>query len=100
MHTCTPLGPKKLSSLHAPALSQIKDICAVLCGLVVAQDYKKGQQLVSDRSFADNAPFFQVSLVLVMAVNVVKQKSVNKTGRWLVSEHSFANEPSGSVTCL
>ena len=32
----------KTSRIHA----QIKDICAILCGLVVAQDYKKGQQLV------------------------------------------------------
>jgi len=39
--------------------TQIKDTCAVLCGLVVAQDYKRGQQLVTDRSFADNATFFQ-----------------------------------------
>ena len=27
-------------------------------GLVVASDYKRGQQLVSDREFADNAAFF------------------------------------------
>ena len=26
--------------------AQIRDICAILCGLVVASDYKKGQQLV------------------------------------------------------
>ena len=26
--------------------TQIKDICAILCGLVVASDYKKGQLLV------------------------------------------------------
>ena len=32
----------KTSRIH----TQIKDICAILCGLVVAQDYKKGQQLV------------------------------------------------------
>ncbi|KAK9836379.1 hypothetical protein WJX84_009511, partial [Apatococcus fuscideae] len=38
---------------------QIKDICAILSGLVVAQNYKKGQQLITDRSFKDNAPFFQ-----------------------------------------
>lgn len=30
---------------------QIKDICAILSGLVVAQNYKKGQQLITDRSF-------------------------------------------------
>ena len=32
----------KTARIHA----QIKDICAILCGLVVASDYKKGQQLV------------------------------------------------------
>lgn len=45
----------KTSRIH----TQIKDICAILCGLVVAQDYKKGQQLVRDRNFQDNAEFFQ-----------------------------------------
>ena len=32
----------KTGRIHA----QIKDICAILCGLVVAQDYKKGQKLM------------------------------------------------------
>jgi len=45
----------KTARIHA----QIKDICAILSGLVVAQNYKKGQQLVQDRNFADNAVFFQ-----------------------------------------
>lgn len=39
---------------------QVKDICAILSGLVVAQDYKRGQALVVNRNFADNAEFFQV----------------------------------------
>lgn len=43
---------------------QVKDICAILSGLVVAQDYKKGQALVVNRNFADNAEWFQVSLCL------------------------------------
>lgn len=34
------------------SLTQIK-------GLVVASDYKKGQRLVADREFADNAEFFR-----------------------------------------
>lgn len=45
----------KTARVHA----QIKDICAILSGLVVAQNYKKGQQLVQERNFADNAAFFQ-----------------------------------------
>lgn len=40
--------------------AQIKDLCAILSGLVVAQDYKRGQQLVTERDFKDNAGFFQV----------------------------------------
>lgn len=40
--------------------AQIRDLCAILSGLVVAQDYKKGQQLVADREFGDNEDFFQV----------------------------------------
>lgn len=38
---------------------QIKRICSILSGLVVAEDYKKGQQLVKCRNFSDNAIFFQ-----------------------------------------
>eukprot|EP00775_Hariotina_reticulata_P012285 gene12285-12421_t len=45
----------KTSRVHA----QIKDFCAILSGLVVAQDYKRGQQLVADRDFDENADFFQ-----------------------------------------
>lgn len=38
---------------------QIKDICQILCGLVVAENYKRGQALIVDRTFKDNAVFFQ-----------------------------------------
>jgi hypothetical protein len=41
------------------ANAQVKDLCAILSGLVVAQDYKAGQRLVQDRDFAANAEFFQ-----------------------------------------
>jgi hypothetical protein len=43
--------------------TQVKDICAILSGLVVAQDYKRGQALVVNRNFVDNAEFFQVRVV-------------------------------------
>ncbi|KAG2500287.1 hypothetical protein HYH03_001865 [Edaphochlamys debaryana] len=45
----------KNQRIHA----QIRDLCAILSGLLVAADYKKGQDLVRDRNFADNADFFQ-----------------------------------------
>jgi Protein of unknown function (DUF2009) len=46
----------KNARIHA----QIKDICAILCGLVVASDYKAGQRLIQNRNFADLAEWFQV----------------------------------------
>lgn len=33
--------------------------CFCLSGLVIANDYSKGQQLLKDKNYADNAPFFQ-----------------------------------------
>jgi len=46
-------------SKQARVTAQIRDMCAILSGLVVASDYKKGQQLVADRDFKDNAEFFR-----------------------------------------
>lgn len=39
--------------------AQIKDLCAILCGLTVAQNFKRGQQLMGDRDFAALSQFFQ-----------------------------------------
>lgn len=39
--------------------AQIKDICAILCGLTVAQNYRRGSQLIMDRDFSDLQDFFQ-----------------------------------------
>ena len=46
-------------SKQARVVAQIRDMCAILSGLVVASDYKKGQRLVAERDFADNADFFR-----------------------------------------
>ncbi|TPX64077.1 hypothetical protein SpCBS45565_g06170 [Spizellomyces sp. 'palustris'] len=40
-------------------VSQIKELCAILSGLVLAADYKVGQELFQDRDFGNNAEFFQ-----------------------------------------
>jgi len=39
--------------------AQIKDVCAILCGLAVAQDFRQGQQLIENKEFDQLAPFFQ-----------------------------------------
>lgn len=69
----------KSARIHA----QIKDICAILSGLVVAQNYKRGQQLIVDRNFQDNAQFFQVWCMGVVSVVDV---SLDKRS-WLVHSH-------------
>ncbi len=38
---------------------QLLEICATLCGLVVAVDFKIGQELIADKDFKQNASFFQ-----------------------------------------
>lgn len=38
---------------------QLKDICAILCGLVVANDYSKGQRLIKNKQFKDNEALFK-----------------------------------------
>jgi hypothetical protein len=45
----------KSARVHA----QIKDLCAILCGLAVAQDFRAGQKLISDRNFDELSAFFQ-----------------------------------------
>ena len=38
---------------------QIRELCAILSGLVLAADYRQGQELFTDRDFASNADFYQ-----------------------------------------
>lgn len=38
---------------------QIRELCAIMSGLVLAADYKKGQELFSDRDFDANEEFYQ-----------------------------------------
>eukprot|EP00698_Gefionella_okellyi_P020002 TRINITY_DN6221_c0_g1_i1.p1 TRINITY_DN6221_c0_g1~~TRINITY_DN6221_c0_g1_i1.p1 ORF type:complete len:623 (+),score=139.53 TRINITY_DN6221_c0_g1_i1:75-1871(+) len=45
----------KAGRMHA----QILEMCAILSGLMVASDYKRGQQLLQDREFSQNAEFFR-----------------------------------------
>lgn len=39
---------------------QIREICAVLSGLVLAADYKQGQELFEDRDFKSNEDFYRM----------------------------------------
>ena len=38
---------------------QIRELCAIMSGLLLSADYKMGQELFSDRDFQANAEFYQ-----------------------------------------
>lgn len=38
---------------------QIRELCAIMSGLVLSADYKQGQELFQDRDFAANDEFYQ-----------------------------------------
>ena len=57
----------KTQRIHA----QLKDICAILSGLLVASDYRKGQKLLVDRNFRDNEGFFQVGPPLCLPLSCI-----------------------------
>ncbi|KAF9450676.1 hypothetical protein P691DRAFT_664810 [Macrolepiota fuliginosa MF-IS2] len=38
---------------------QIRELCAIMSGLVLAADYKQGQELFQDRDFESNSEFYQ-----------------------------------------
>ncbi|KAK7049707.1 hypothetical protein VNI00_005738 [Paramarasmius palmivorus] len=40
-------------------VSQIRELCAILSGLVLSADYKQGQELFQDRDFESNEDFYQ-----------------------------------------
>ncbi|QDZ21672.1 DUF2009 domain-containing protein [Chloropicon primus] len=46
-------------SKHHRINQQLRDMCSILCGLVVAQNYKKGKELIEGKEFKDNVEFFQ-----------------------------------------
>ncbi|KAI8366736.1 uncharacterized protein BYT42DRAFT_587716 [Radiomyces spectabilis] len=40
-------------------VAQIRDLCAIICGLLVSGDYKLGAQLFAEKSVRENEAFFQ-----------------------------------------
>jgi hypothetical protein len=40
-------------------LDQIRDICAILSGLLLAHDFRAGQKLIAAKEFKDYAEFFR-----------------------------------------
>lgn len=45
-------------------VAQIKELCAIMSGLLLSADYKAGQELFQDRDFQANEDFYQTVLEL------------------------------------
>ncbi|TPX61712.1 hypothetical protein PhCBS80983_g00976 [Powellomyces hirtus] len=60
-------------------VAQIKELCAILSGLVLAADYKVGQELFQDRDFENNADFFQVIFELGRRHKIMNPEKMRTT---------------------
>jgi len=63
---------------------QIRELCAILSGLVLAADYKQGQELFTDRDFASNADFYQKVFELGRRHKIMNPDKMRTTYRKLV----------------
>jgi len=55
---------------------QLKEICAILTGLVVACDYKLGQELVANKDFAENQIFFQNTFEILRRYKILNPEKL------------------------
>ncbi|KAF8525291.1 hypothetical protein JB92DRAFT_3244572 [Gautieria morchelliformis] len=58
---------------------QIRELCAILSGLVLAADYKRGQELFQDRNFENNAEFYQQVFELARRHKIMNPEKMRTT---------------------
>ncbi|KAF8592747.1 hypothetical protein K439DRAFT_1379083 [Ramaria rubella] len=58
---------------------QIRELCAILSGLVLAADYKRGQELFQDRNFENNAEFYQQVFELTRRHKIMNPEKMRTT---------------------
>ncbi|KAF8514819.1 hypothetical protein BU17DRAFT_94076 [Hysterangium stoloniferum] len=58
---------------------QIRELCAILSGLVLAADYKLGQALFQDRNFETNAEFYQNVFELARRHKIMNPEKMRST---------------------
>lgn len=77
---------------------QIRDLCSILAGLTVASDYRRGQELVSDRDFAANEAYFQAAFEVARRHKVANpEKSRNTYGKLI---HMLQDSVTDDITRL
>jgi hypothetical protein len=60
-------------------VAQIKELCSILSGLVLAADYNVGQELFKDRDFENNKEFFQVIFELGRRHKIMNPEKMRST---------------------
>jgi hypothetical protein len=69
--------------------TQLQDIAAFLTGLVVAVDYDTGQTVLDDKSFSQDAGFFQSIFELARRYKIMNPGEVHSLLSWPISVHLF-----------
>lgn len=85
---------KTRQRIHA----QIRDLCSILTGLAVASDYARGQQLLVDRDFAANEPFFQTAFEVARRHKVANPEKSRDTYGKLI--HMLQDSVTDTITRL
>lgn len=60
-------------------VAQIKELCSILSGLVLASDYNVGQKLFKDRDFDTNQTFFQMLFELGRRHKIMNPEKMRST---------------------
>ncbi len=66
-------------SKNGRVVAQVKDLCAILCGLTVAQNFKKGKELIEQRDFQELQAFFQATFEIGRRYKVMNPDKMRDT---------------------
>jgi len=58
---------------------QIRELCAIMSGLLLSADYKRGQELFTDRDFQANAEFYQTVFELGRRHKIMNPEKMRTT---------------------
>mmetsp|Transcript_24156 Transcript_24156/g.26823 ORF Transcript_24156/g.26823 Transcript_24156/m.26823 type:complete len:506 (+) Transcript_24156:94-1611(+) len=72
---------------------QIKDICAILSGLLVASDYREGQKLIKDKDFKENEDFFRAVFEIARRYKILNPEKMRSSYGKLLHLLMDASDP-------
>lgn len=79
---------------------QIRELCAIMSGLLISADYKKGQELFTDRDFQANAEFYQRVFELGRRHKIMNPDKMRTTYGKLIYLLQVSSKPSFGLSLL